>query len=55
MSMMREYQVSVPMDEALRRFLEEAAAREHRTVAGQVRFLVAEAARQESERAGVRP
>ena len=56
MSTMREHQVSVPMDALLRRFVEEAAQREHRTVAGQIRHLVAEAARQQAaagERGGV--
>ena len=39
---MRENQVSVPLDARTRQYLEEAAAR---TLAGQVRHLVAEAAR----------
>jgi len=52
MSMMHEYQISVPMDEALRRSLEKLAAREHRTLAGQVRHLLCEVvARQQQERA----
>lgn len=38
-------QVSVPLDPQLRAFVEETAAREDRTVAGQIRHLVAEAAR----------
>ena len=45
MSRMRENQVSVPLDARTRQYLEEAAAREHRTLTGQVRHLVAEAAR----------
>jgi hypothetical protein len=38
-------QVSVPLGPQLRAFVEQTAAREDRTVAGQIRHLVAEAAR----------
>ncbi len=41
-------QVSVPLDPALRQFVERAAEREDRTLAGQIRHLVAEAARAET-------
>jgi hypothetical protein len=41
----RDYQVSVPLDQALREFVERAAEREDRSLAGQIRHLVAEAAR----------
>jgi hypothetical protein len=41
----RDHQVSVPLDPELREFVEQSAAREDRTVAGQVRHLIAEAAR----------
>jgi hypothetical protein len=44
MSKMRENQLTVPLSEPLREYLEQAAAREHRSVAGQVRHIVAEAA-----------
>jgi hypothetical protein len=44
MSKMRENQLTVPLNEPLRAYLEQAAAREqHRSVAGQVRHIVAEA------------
>jgi len=39
-------QLSVPLDPALRQFIEREAERQDRTVAGQVRHLIAEAARQ---------
>jgi hypothetical protein len=41
----RENQVSVPLDPELRAFLERTAAREDRTLGGQARHLIAEAAR----------
>lgn len=37
--------LSVPVDPAMREFIEREAEREHRSVAGQIRHLVAEAAR----------
>jgi hypothetical protein len=39
-------QITVPISAELRTFLEELAAREERTIAGQVRHLIAQAARQ---------
>ena len=42
----REGQLSVPLDTALREFVEREAQREDRTEAGQVRHLITEAARQ---------
>jgi len=42
---MREHQVSVPLPPELRRFIEQQAAEQDRTLAGQIRHLVAEAAR----------
>jgi hypothetical protein len=39
-------QISVPLPVPLRTFVEETAAREDRSVAGQIRHFVAEAARQ---------
>jgi hypothetical protein len=41
----REHQISVPISSELRAFVEREAARADRTVAGQVRHLIAEAAR----------
>ncbi len=41
----REFQVSVPLDHELREFVKAQAALEDRTVAGQIRHLVAEAQR----------
>jgi len=41
----RENQLSVPITPELRAFVEREAAREDQTVAGQVRHLIAEAAR----------
>jgi hypothetical protein len=41
----RREQVSVPLDPELREFVERAAAQEDRSVAGQIRHFVAEAAR----------
>ncbi len=38
--------VSVPIDQALRQFLEAKAHAEDRSLAGQIRHLLAEAARQ---------
>jgi hypothetical protein len=52
--MARREQVSVPLEPELRAFVERAAAQEDRSVAGQIRHLVAEAARahaNEGERA----
>jgi hypothetical protein len=43
--MKRRGQVSVPLDPELRQFVEREAARQDRSVAGQIRHLVAEAAR----------
>jgi hypothetical protein len=45
MSKRREHQVSVPLDAELRAFVERVAVREDRTLAGQIRHLIAEAAR----------
>jgi hypothetical protein len=42
----RREQVTVPMPAELRAFIEREAERQDRTVAGQIRHLVAEAARQ---------
>jgi len=42
----RREQVSVPLDPELRAFVEREAAREDRSIAGQIRHLVAQAARQ---------
>ncbi len=52
MSRKRE-QISVPLPAALREFVERAAEREDRSVAGQIRHLIAQAARdlQPQERA----
>jgi hypothetical protein len=41
MSLKRDHQVSVPLDPALRQFVEQQAAREDRTVAGQIRHWLA--------------
>jgi hypothetical protein len=41
----RDHQVSVPLPADLREFVERAAEQEDRTIAGQIRHLVAEAAR----------
>jgi hypothetical protein len=43
---MRENQISVPVEPALRKFVEREAQRENRTIANWVRHLIAEAARQ---------
>jgi hypothetical protein len=43
-------QVSVPLTQELREYVERAAEREDRSVAGQIRHLVAEAARRERPR-----
>ena len=45
MSSKKPNQVSVPLDPELRAFVERAAEREDRSIAGQIRHLVAEAAR----------
>jgi hypothetical protein len=50
MSTKREHQITVPLDAPLRQFIERAAAREDRTLAGQIRHLVAEAARNSETR-----
>ena len=52
--MSERVQVTVPLSRELRRFVEQTAEREDRTLAGQIRHLVAEAARksQAEERAG---
>ena len=41
----RDHQVSVPLPADLREFVERAAEQEDRTIAGQIRHLVARAAR----------
>ena len=46
---MKAEQVSVPLPRELREFVERQAQREDRSVAGQIRHLVAEAARAQSE------
>jgi hypothetical protein len=46
---MRERQISVPIEPALREFIESEAQRQHRTLAGQIRHLIAEAQRQITE------
>ena len=46
----RREQISVILDPDLRAFAEQAAAREDRSVAGQIRHWVAEAARREATR-----
>jgi len=43
--MRKREQISVPLDPELREFVERAAAKEDRSVAGQIRHLVAQAAR----------
>jgi hypothetical protein len=49
---MAKQKVSVPLDRSLREFVEAQAQAEDRSVAGQIRHLVAEAARQaQQERA----
>jgi hypothetical protein len=48
----RENQISVPIDRELRAFIEREAARQDRTLAGQIRHLVAEAARNSEAREG---
>jgi hypothetical protein len=47
--MRKREQVSVPLDPELRDFVERAAAEEDRSLAGQIRHLVAEAAREASK------
>ena len=51
----KRQQVSVPLNPALRQFVERQAAAEDRTVAGQIRHLIAEAARQAQLARGRRP
>jgi hypothetical protein len=46
---MREHQVTVPLTAEQRAFLEACARREDRSLAGQVRHLVAEAARRQAD------
>jgi CopG-like RHH_1 or ribbon-helix-helix domain, RHH_5 len=46
----RDHQVSVPLPADLREFVERAAEQEDRTIAGQIRHLVAEAARVQADR-----
>ena len=41
----RDHQVSVPLPADLREFVERAAEQEDRTIAGQIRHLVAQAGR----------
>jgi hypothetical protein len=41
----RRQQISVPLEQELREFVEKQAAEQDRSVAGQIRHLVAEAAR----------
>jgi len=48
---MAKQKVSVPLDRELREFVEAQAQAEDRTIAGQIRHLVAEAARAQQERA----
>ena len=48
----RREQVSVPLDAQQREFVEEQAARQDRSLAGQIRHWVAAAMRQESEAGG---
>jgi hypothetical protein len=45
----REQQISVPLDPDLRAFVEQLAAREDRTVAGQIRHLIAQSKRAEAQ------
>ena len=45
----REQQITVPLDPDLRAYVERMAAREDRTVAGQVRHLIAQARRAEAQ------
>jgi hypothetical protein len=46
---MKRQQITIPINEELRAFIERAAAKEDRTVASMVRRLIAEAARRNSE------
>jgi hypothetical protein len=46
---MHENQISVPVDPALRAFVEREAQRENRTMANWIRRLIAEAARRAAE------
>jgi CopG-like RHH_1 or ribbon-helix-helix domain, RHH_5 len=48
--MSKREQVSVPLPAELREFVERAAVREDRTLAGQIRHLIAEAARNSEPR-----
>jgi hypothetical protein len=50
--MKRKGQVSVPLDDSLRAFVQDMAAREDRTIAGQIRHLIAERARVPNAGAG---
>lgn len=47
-SPMKRAQISVPLGPNLREFIEREAERADRTLAGQIRHLIAEAARQQS-------
>jgi hypothetical protein len=46
---MKRQQLTIPINEELRAFIERAAAKEDRSVASMVRRLIAEAARRNSE------
>jgi hypothetical protein len=46
----RREQISIPIDQGLREFIERIAREEDRTVAGQVRHFIAEAARNSATR-----
>jgi ParD-like antitoxin of type II bacterial toxin-antitoxin system len=48
---MREHQISVPIADDLREFIEREARREHRSIAGQLRYW-AELRRQATEQPG---
>ena len=50
--MRKREQISVPLPPELREFVERQAAAEDRTIAGQIRHLVAEAQRQASQQEG---
>lgn len=50
--MAKREQISVPLDPELREYVERTAAREDRSVAGQIRHFVAEAARRSMPAAG---
>jgi hypothetical protein len=52
--MRKREQVSVPLDRELREFVERAAAKEDRSVTGQIRHWVAQLQRQAVEQTGAR-